>query len=125
MGKATSIEEGEAIVAMKEDGLIEGEKIMHAFKLAARDLLILSDKRIIRVQNYTIMSEPWKNVRSWSFKEAGTLDADSELYLHLVHKEEPLTVEFARTVNIALVSANIGAAITGSPVKRPAPANIE
>lgn len=114
MGKATEMEAEDAASTLGEGGMINGEEILHAFQIAARDLLIITSKRLIRVEKRTVASQPWKNVTSWSYKEAGALDADSELYLHLVNEEEPLTIELARSINVAAVSASIGAAITGS-----------
>jgi len=117
MGKATAVGVDAAVSAIGEGGMMEGELVMDAFKLSAYDLLIFTNKRIIRIEKKNVASQPWKNVRAWSYMEAGALDADSELYLHLVHKDEPLTIEFARDVNVVGVAANIGAAITGCPIR--------
>lgn len=107
----------EALLALGEGGMMDSEEVMDAFKLTAYDLLIFTSKRIVRVSRKNVASQPWRNVRAWSYQVAGALDADSELYLHLVHKEEPLTIEFARDVNVVAVAANIGAAITGCNVR--------
>ena len=117
MGKATEISLGAALGSLGESGLMAGEEVMHAFKLAAYDVLILTSKRIIRVEKRMVGSQPWRNVRAWSYQVAGALDADSELYLHMVHQDEPLTIEFAASIDVAAVAANIGAAVCGSKVR--------
>ena len=82
--------------------LADGEDVQKAFQLI-RDLVILTDKRMILVNKQGItgkkkeyLSIPYKSVDYFSVETAGHFDLDAEIKIWLKSKDDPISLEFKR-----------------------------
>ena len=98
-----------------EEVLTEGEQVQGAYRLI-RDLLVLTDRRVIFVDKKGItgkrtlfVSIPYRNVVRFSVETAGHLDIDSELRLWLCHTSQPVVWEFGSSKQAVAAQRQIAA----------------
>ncbi|GAB4147013.1 MAG: PH domain-containing protein [Patescibacteria group bacterium] len=86
--------------------LVEGENVQYAYKLL-RDLIIFTNERLImvNVQGLTgkkkeISSIPYSSVSVFTMENAGTMDFDSEIKLHVKGLSVPVSLKFGKNSDI-------------------------
>jgi|SRR5687767_11032999 len=86
--------------------LIEGEKVIKAFKIV-RDLFIFTDKRLILVDKQGLTGKkaeyhsiPYKSISHFSVETSGTFDMDAEMKIYISGNPTPIEREFKRGTDI-------------------------
>lgn len=105
LGNASTLD---ADAARKELGVVldQEEEVLLAYKLI-RDILVLTDRRLIEVDRQGVMgskvkysSVPYRSIGRFSVESAGTFDLDAELAIWVTGRPEPLQYRFNKHVNV-------------------------
>ena len=116
LGNASEID-GQAL--QKEVGplLVEGERIIRAFKVV-RDMLVFTDRRLLLIDKQGITgrkvdyhSIPYRSISHFSVETAGTLDMDSELKIYISSNPTPIEREFKKGTDIIGVQRMLAEAV--------------
>ena len=108
MGNVSEIEVSDVEEEIKPL-LIEDEIIDAAFAIM-RDLLIFTDKRLIRVNKQGVTGKkiayesiPYRSIHQFSLENAGTFDAESELALHVKGQPQPVRIQLNKKIDTGRV----------------------
>jgi len=93
--------------------LIEGEKLVRAFKII-RDLFIFTDQRLILIDKQGLTGKkaeyhsiPYRSISHFSVETAGTFDMDSELKIYILGNLNPIQREFRRGTDLTGVQKTL------------------
>jgi len=93
--------------------LIEGEKLVRAFKII-RDLFIFTDQRLILIDKQGLTGKkaeyhsiPYRSISHFSVETAGTFDMDSELKIYILGNLNPIQREFSRGTDLTGVQKTL------------------
>lgn len=98
--------------------MIDGEKIVYAFKNGVRDHVaftthrfVVIDKQGISGKRMTLVSYPYKDVLCWTMSTAGSVDVDCEMSITVKGMELPLALNLGKKVDIAGVYKALSAGV--------------